>query len=173
MKYFILSEQEENNPNPDIKNWFGKITSKDNSEQFDAEKSWILLDSKLKADSIYMDILTFPCIFVSEKVMKVIWMYRRGIKAIKIILIDPDSQNSLFYYLPELPEHRLLSMESTFDKTKSRLLKGSLDKNKIQDIPFFILGEVSKATLVIREDVAESLIRRNVRGIKLQELLIV
>lgn len=173
MKYFILSEQAENNPIPDIKNWFGKINSKNNSEHFDFEKRWILLDSMIKEESIYMDILTFPCIFVSEKVMKVFCMYRSGIKATKAILLDSDSKNSLFYYLPELPKYELLSKESTFDKTKSRLLKGFLDKDKIQDIPFFILGEISKATLVIREDVAESLIRRNVRGIQLQELSMV
>lgn len=172
MKYFVFSEQMENNPIPDIKNWFGKITSKDNSENFDSERGWILLEAKLKAESIYMDILTFPCILVSEKVMKVIWMYRRRTNATKVILLDSDSQNSMLYYLPELPRHEYLCKESTFDKTKTKLLEGALDNNKIQDIPLFILGEVSKATLVIREDVVESLIRRNVRGIKLQELSI-
>lgn len=173
MRYFILSEQAENNPIPEIKNWFEKITSKDNSEHFNTEKQWILLESKLKDDSIHMDILTFPCILVSEKVMQVIWMYKRGIKVIKTILLDTESQKSLLYYLPDLPKHNFLSNDSTFDKTGSRLVKGLLDKKKIEDIPFFILGEINKATLIIREDIVESLIRRNVSGIKLQELPIV
>ncbi len=69
------------------------------------------------------------------------------------------------YYLVKLLQYEVLQEESILDKTKSKLIKEILNAEKIDSLPFFLVGEITKSTFVIREDVTESLIHRNVKEI--------
>lgn len=169
MKYFIL-ETERKNSLPEIYKWFGTLSPESNKERFSAAPTWIMLDADIRERTLYADLLSFPCMLLTEKVLQVFRMYHSPIPTKKTILINKKNQMSFFYYLAELPVHFVLSEASELDRVKSNVIHGVLDKEKVKGIPFFLIGEVSSPALVVKEDVAESLIRRNVRGIKLLEL---
>lgn len=176
MKYFIVTEHTERNPLPQLTNWFGKISMDDNSDNFSMEPRWNMLDAKIKPEAFGSDILTHPCILMSDKMMKVLQLYQKAIKSKKVVLIDRKNQKYLLYYLAEISKYYLLTQNSTFDKVKSQVIQGWLNQDMINQLSMpacFLLGEISTPTLVLRLDVVESLIRREVRGIHLQELNIV
>lgn len=172
MKYFILSEEEKNSL-PQIKNWFGILSAKDNSENFFHIPAWNMLDTDIKEKTLYGDIVSFPCILITEKVLQVLKLYQGTLPFKHIILLDKKNEKFFAYLLVKLPIQHGLSKESILDKTKSKLIKGILDRKKVEGIPFFLVKEITKPTFIIREDVTESLIRRGIRGIRLQELDII
>lgn len=172
MKYFMLSE-EEKNVLPEIQKWFGRLSHRDNSEKFSDIPVWNMLETKIKERTLYVDILSYPCILLTEKIIQVLELYYETLPSKHVILLDRKNQMFFMYYLVKLPRYEVLQEESILDKTKSKLIKGILSAKKIGSLPFFLVGEITKPTFVIREDVTESLIRRNVKGIQLQELDIV
>lgn len=169
MKYFIL-EEERKNPLPEIGCWFGTLTPKSNTEKFSLLADWVILDAKIRDVTLYGDILSYPCILLSEKMLKVFEMYCGALPSKRIVLLNKENQIYFVYYLPKLPAYSVLRKESELDKMKNQVVKGILEKEKMKGIKVFLLEGVMKPTLVIGEDVAESLIRREVKGIRMQEL---
>lgn len=169
MKYFILSEEVKNSL-PQIKNWFGILSAKDNSERFPYIPAWNMLDTDISEKTLYGDILSFPCILLTEKVFQVLKLYQGTLPFKHIILLDKKTQIFFTYLLVKLPIQDGLREESILDKTRSKLIKGIWDRKRIEGIPFFLVKEITKPTFIIREDIVESLIRRGIKGIQLQEL---
>jgi len=167
MKYFMLAE-ETKNPLPQIGYWFGTLSPKSNTEKFGGAPTWVILNAAIKDITLYSDVLTYPCILLTEKVLQVFQMYHGKFPSKPVILLDKKNQIDFLYHLAKLPIYSVLREESKFDRLKSEVIHGVLDKEKISGMPIFLIGEVTKPTLIIREDVAESLIRRSVKGIKLK-----
>ena len=72
--------------------------------------------------------------------------------------------------MPIFEKIEALSEESEFNLDRTVVKKIVLDKDKINGIKIFQIKESSKTLIVIRLDVAESLLRRHFRGIKLERL---
>jgi len=159
MKYFLL-EEESKDPLPEIGYWFGILSPESNTGRFLGTPLWVLLDAAIRPATVYADVLSYPCILLSEKTVKVFEMYlgQRGYK--RVLLMDKKNQTSLVYFLIKLPRCSFLREESELDKIKSHMISGIFDQEKIDDEPIFLLGEVTKPTLVVREDVVESQLRR-------------
>ena len=67
-------------------------------------------------------------------------------------------------------EINALSDRSEFNMNKTIVKKIVLDSQKIKGEKIFKLAESSKTLVVVRLDVAEFLLRRNFKGIKLERL---
>jgi len=169
MKYFIL-EEEQKDPLPKIGYWFGTLGPESNTTRFFTTPVWVMLDAEIHSTTLYADVLSYPCILLSEKAAKVFDMYLDQQIFKRVVLMSKKSQTSLVYFLAKLPRCSFLGEESEYDKIKSHVIRGILDQEKLEEVPIFLLGEVTKPTLIIREDAAESLLRRGIKGIKLQEI---
>lgn len=96
--------------------------------------------------------------------------YNRNIIFKRTALIDRNNQKQKIYYIPIFEEVETLHKDSKFNWNKSGLEKIILDKDKIKDKKIFKVKESSERVIVIRLDVAESLLRRKLKGISIERL---
>ena len=73
-------------------------------------------------------------------------------------------------YIPILEEIESLSEKSEKGVNKTIYKKIVLDKEKIKDKKIFKIKESSKTMVVVRLDVAESILRRKPKGVFLEKL---
>jgi len=101
---------------------------------------------------------------------KIIEKYDRNIVFKTLVLIDSLHDRQENYSLPIFEEIECLSDKAELNLNKTVVKKIVLNKEKIKDKKIFKIKESSKPLIVIRLDVAESLLRRDFRGIKLERL---
>ena len=116
----------------------------------------------------YPDFIDAPILLVSEKLKSLVSNYQKNIWMRTIVLInEQDHQQQIYYaiYPPKLP---YISKQSVFNQGQ-QLEKFILDETKVGYNRIFI-AEGMERYLIIRLDVAESVLRRNVNGIIFKEI---
>lgn len=171
MKYFLISTELDNNPLPQITNWYEQIDPRDitperagNIPQF----TQLLVNNG--ADAVFSDILSMPGFLVSSMVHGVMKLYDPYIKYRQMLLFDQQAKVVELYHLPILPVSDCLSPESELNRDKSKVIHGVIDLEKAQARPIIKLGGVTNTHIAFRLDVVESILRRGAKGIKLTEL---
>lgn len=167
MKYFLLSKDKAFITAPDILNWYEDLKLIDEKNLYKMEKRKIL---KIKGEKrrVWTDVISVPNFFVSKKIKEIIEKYDNKIKFKQVILLDSENETKEVYYLPLLEFIDCLSDKSNIKM--NRIEKGVLEKEKIKDKIIFRIGDVKNRYVVIRLDLAESILRRNARGISLEEI---
>jgi hypothetical protein len=147
MKYFLLKVHEAFTP-PRLENWFGKLDA--NGAKFTSTREvFMLSDSQ---NMIFTDVILHPCLMVSEEAKKVIEMYEPYLLFQRIILLNRKKKVSSSYYLPLLRESHPAALQS---QNAQALIKTVID---------------TKVQIFIRLDLVESMLRRKMVGIGLQEI---
>jgi hypothetical protein len=171
MDYFLLKQDERCTAIPTIVNWTKEIDVRNltlvNSDKI---KDAMVLYVKTSNNNNYVDILEHPFFLVSENIKKIIEKYDPNIIFKMICLVDFKNSKQNIYYLPIFEEIEALSQAAEMNLNKTVVKKLILNEEKINNKKIFKLKESSKTMVIVRLDVAESLLRRDFNGISLERL---
>lgn len=139
-------------------------------EGFDRLSKWNLVEMELPMEYFFPDLLCRPFVMVSEEMIKTILIYQpenlyRGVK-----LWQRKSGTNASYFIPLLDELPCLSERTQYNSAGNRILKPILDKSKTGDLAVFRIKGFDKSSIVGREDFVESILRRGIRGIRMEEV---
>ena len=170
MKYFLL-ETDERNQNPYNINRNHAIDIRLlNKEGIGHLPMWNIVEMKLPEEGFFPDIICNPCIFLSEVCIKTVTMYQPDVLYKGIKLWDRKSGINATYFLTILDELECISDKTQFNSIGNRIVKLVLDKDKIRGKAVFRIKGLDRQGIVGRLDFVESILRREVKGIKLTEI---
>lgn len=171
MDYFLLKQDKRYSYTPQITNWFDMINVKNlNLINADKIKDVIILYVKAHENNNYLDILDNQLFLVSEPMKKTLEKYDPNIIFKMIVLTDFKNSIQNVYYLPIFEEIEALSEDAEMNLNKTVVKKLILNEEKIKNKKIFKLKESSRTMVVVRLDVAESLLRRDFDGIILEKV---
>ncbi|AJH01455.1 hypothetical protein LF65_04926 [Clostridium beijerinckii] len=171
MDYFLLKQDEEYTNSPVLIDVFKKIGVR-NISLLNAHKiqDIIIFNVKCTDETEFLDILDRNLFLISEEMKKIIEKYDLRIIFKTIPLIDLERGKQGNYYMPIFEEIEALSEKSEWNLNKTVVKRIILDKEKIKDKKIFKIKESEKTLIVVRLDVAESLLRREFKGMCLKRL---
>ncbi|UZP04980.1 hypothetical protein JW813_08205 [Clostridium botulinum] len=171
MDYFLLKQDEEYTNAPMLMDVFKNIDVR-NINLLNAHKidDIVILNVKCNDETEFLDILDRNLFLISKEMKKIIKKYDSEILFKTIPLIDLPHERQENYYMPIFEEIECLSEKAELNLNKTVVKKIILDKEKIRNKKIFKIKESSKTLVVIRLDVAESLLRREFKGMCLERL---
>ncbi|WP_252238054.1 hypothetical protein [Clostridium sp. VAP51] len=171
MDYFLLKQDEEYTNAPMLMDVFKNIDVR-NINLLNAHKidDIVILNVKCNDETEFLDILDRNLFLISKEMKKIIKKYDSEILFKTIPLIDLPHERQENYYMPIFEEVECLSEKSELNLNKTVVKKIILDKEKIRNKKIFKIKESLKTLVVIRLDVAESLLRREFKGMCLERL---
>lgn len=88
------------------------------------------------------------------------------------VLLDNKRAKICNYYLPIFEKSTAFHSITQWNRIHTAIVKLVLDSDKLkkQNLPIFCVQTDIKPTVIVRLDVAESILRRNPAGIMLQEI---
>lgn len=171
LEYFLLQQDRRYCNTPILKNVFNSIDKKDicieKSSRIDDITS-VFVESNKRMQ--YIDILDMQLFIVSEEMKALLEMYEPQMIFKTISMIDFNNQVNTLYYLPIIEEVDCISGKSVFNLDKSVLKKIVIKEENIADKSIFRLKGVDTPYIIIRLDLAESIMRRKFKGVKLTRL---
>ncbi len=102
--------------------------------------------------------------------LKTMLMYQSDIPYKGVKLWDWKNGANATYFLTVPDRVEAMSGRSEFNTVGNRIRKLALDKGKTADLAFFRLEGMDRNCMFGRMDFVESLLRRDVRGIRLSEV---
>lgn len=132
----------------------------------------IIFQVKAEADSDFLDILDKQLYLISDRLKKIVEKYEPEMIFKMMPLIDLKHEKQENYFLPIFEEVEALSPKCEFNLNKSIIKKLILLEEKIKDKKIFKIKEGEKPLVVVRLDVAESILRRNFIGIALEKITV-
>lgn len=171
MEYFLLKQDEEYTNEPVLKDVFNTIDFR-NINLLNAHKidDVVIFNVKCDEETEFLDVLDRNLFLISEKMKKIIEKYVPQSLFKTIPLIDLNNGRQENYYLPIFEEIECLSENAELNLNKTVVKKIILDKEKIKGKKIFKIKESEKTLVVVRLDVAESLLRREFKGMCLKRL---
>ena len=171
MNYFLLKQDEDYINAPVLMDVFNKLDVR-NINLLKAHKidDILIFNTKCDEETEFLDILDRNLFLISEKMKKIIEKYVPEILFKTVPLIDLKYKKQENYYMPIFEDIECLSEKAELNLNKTVVKKIILDKEKIKGKKIFRIKESSKALVVVRLDVAESLLRREFKGMCLQRL---
>jgi len=135
------------------------------AEQFSGRNYNILVQSDKR--NMYLDFLEFPLPLLSTPLKDVFFSYVPDMPCSCVLLSDRELRQQHTYWIFELE-----CLECLADKTElypdGTLKKIVLDKEKLKGNAVFRVNGIAQKPIIIRRDVAESILRRSMLGIKLE-----
>lgn len=172
MKYFLLSCEEKGNPVPRLVNWMARLDYRA-IQTGDIEKlpPRTLLYIENNPETVFPDIIDNPFFLVSKTIWDVMKKYDIRQAGKQIVLLDGVYGFAEIYYLQHLQECTCLHADTRFNNDGSVIKKLILDKAAAGGLPpFFKVKGVQKDYAVGRLDFVESILRRDAKGIRIEEL---
>lgn len=173
MKYFLLSQDRDYKRIPQIKNFNAIAMRKDFTPENCKRIKDINVVDVSSADPInYIDLLDMQAYLVSAKIKKVLMMYDASLRFKMFCLLNKavNGGENGEYYAPIFRRIDCMSPSSKCNLDKSHIEKMVLYKDKISHAPFFCVDRIKKEAVVVRLDVGESLLRRELRGLKFEKI---
>lgn len=123
---------------------------------------------KTKPTVLFMDILQPKATLVSSKLKAILGRYMPNMPFHSVVLVDQKRGKQAAYWLMEPPFVDCLSAKSERDWDGS-IKRMVIDEEKTDTTPILRVKGLPNETIIIHLAVAESLLRRDVTGIKLQK----
>lgn len=171
MDYYLICQDEEYSNYPRINNLYNSIELKP-KEICDYKKIEDKTTLKISDDfSIdYLDWVDKQILLVSSKMKEIMEIYERYIKFKTVVLHEQKKLINNFYYVPMIKISSCLSKESIWNMNKSEIKKIVLNKENLPVNSIFQIGGVNTRYYIARLDLVESLLRRNIEGIKFEKV---
>lgn len=171
MDYFLLKQDERYTNTPRLIDIFNKLDVR-NINLLKAHKIEDIIVFKVKTSdgSEFLDILDNQLFLISKPMKEIIEKYDSGIIFKTLALIDKPNNKQKNYYLPIIEELEALSEAAELNLNKTVVRKLILNREKIQEKKVFKIKESLRSLIIVRLEVAESLLRRNFKGIKLERV---
>jgi len=162
MDYFIIKQDPDLAHVAKIKDWNKVLSSVSVNTKIAYVEDHIFKE--------YPDFYETPDLLMAKKFKKVLGLYQSEIEFLTVVLVDKKDKNQVSYDLIRVPTVDCMSSESKthFDNVSELVL----DVSKIDDHRIFkVKGYGNK--LIVRLDVAESLLRRGAYGVALEKVKII
>lgn len=170
MKYFLIETDEKNkNPYNINKNHALDIRYL-TREHVHRLPIWNVVEMDFPPEGFFPDMICSPCLLLSELCVKTVTMYDPGIIYKGIKLWDRKSGVNVTYFLTVLNEVDCISDKTQYNSIRNRIVKLVLDADKIGSKVFFKIKGFERNCIAGRLDFVESMLRRGVRGITLEEV---
>jgi len=171
MDYFLLKQDEEYTNAPVLMDVFNKIDIRNINLLKDHKiEDVVIFNVKCTDETEFLDVLDRDLFLISEEMKKIMGKYDPGILFKTIPLVDLAHERQENYYVPIVEDLECLSENAELNLNKTVIKKIILSKEKIKNKKIFKIKESSKTLVVVRLDVAESLLRREFKGICLRRL---
>lgn len=171
MRYYWIKEDKNYTPAPQIKNWFGAFDIRKLKPGYYKEiPKRMLFYIERNPNTIFTDILVFPFFLVSEKIKDCLQLFEPNLEFKEFILLDRSNRKAQEYFLPQLSELSCLTKNSQFNLDHSKLNYIELNPEEIKEKAIFTLAEVKSRYVIARLDVIESMLRRNAKGLCIEEV---
>lgn len=173
MRYFVLKQHQKASYPPVLRDVFTKIKKKNiNISCHHLIEEPIFFDVSNR-DCRYYDVIDRDLFLVSETLWNVFLIYLPDMHSKIVALIDHHNLRIENYYIPIFEEFNCLSEKSIFNRSKTVLKEMVLDYRLLSsaDIPIFCIKIDVNPIVIVRLDVAESILRRNPIGIQLEEVM--
>ena len=115
----------------------------------------------------FPDVLSRSLFMVTNKVFDVIKLYEPTVYSKQVILLDGEHSKSETYHLPILKYLDCLHSDTVWKPGTKHFNRLVLDKAKLGNTAIFRPMGASHTIAIIRLDVAESILRRDAKGIGL------
>lgn len=135
------------------------------AEQFSGRNYNILVQSDKR--NLYLDFLEFPLPLLSTQLKDVFISYLPELPCSCVLLSDRELRQQHTYWIFELACLECLA-DSTELYPDGTFKKMVLDECKIKENAIFRASGITHKPVIIRKDVAESILRRSMLGIKLE-----
>lgn len=170
MEYFIL-ELDENYTPPNLIRGTEKLNPRilKNTRWYQMPK-YMMFELKQDMQRVFTDIMFHPCFMVSETVRKAIMLYEPYMEYISVIVADREKKISRRYYIPVQEEVDCLTDNSRFNVDKSVIYHAQVDESRIRGKVLVSVSGINCRCILIRMDLAESILRRHTIGIGLKEI---
>lgn len=171
MDYFLLKLDERYGNIPVLLDVIKKIDPR-NINRLDAHKiaGTIIFYVRADAGTSYPDILDRQLYLVSGGLKKIVEKYEPDTLFKTLPLIDLKNQRQENYFLPVFEEVEALSPRCEFNLDKSVVKKLVLQGDKLKGKKIFRLKGCAETLVVVRLDAAESILRRDFTGIRLERI---
>ncbi|OAB45500.1 hypothetical protein [Paenibacillus glacialis] len=171
MDYFVLRQDERYTNIPMIEQLRTQIETR-NIHLTDAHKipDTSIFYVKADQDTSYLDLLDRQLVLISRSMKQLIDLYQPEYLTKVVVFMDKVMQKQSEYYLPIFKEISCLSPNTQFHNDHTTIRKLVLQESQIQNHPIFQIKESEKPLIVIRLDVAESILRRGFTGILLDRV---
>jgi len=168
MKYFQLTLNPRYNPAPYIRGWSQKydtrfISAKSSHKLPSRDLLFVEPDENL----VFPDVLSFPFFLVTVKVLNAIKLYQPTMVSKQIILLDGKNSKSETYFLPILNSVDCVHPDTVWKSDKKHFKALILDKSNLGKDVIFRPAGASHSIAIINLDLAESILRRDAKGIGL------
>ena len=164
MKYFVVSV-DSNYVAPVPVGWQGIIDKKTIHRKKVYEiQEHLLFRVESHMQTVYTDVITFPCFMVSETVKKVISKYQPFLKYTRVVLLQKEKETSMAYYIPFLEQAGKGMKNGT-----GKLLLGR------EQTDGRIIAEIQAGDnirIMMRMDLVEGILRRKTVGVGLEEIVL-
>jgi len=171
MDYFLLRQDERCSYVPRILDWFNRINVKNlNLENAYKVKDETIFYINSDSSNNYYDILDNQLYLVSEEMKKILEKCNPNIIFKMAVLTDFKNSKQAIYYIPIFEEIEALSEDAQMNLNKTVVKELMLNEDKIKNKKIFKLKESSRTMVIVRLDVAESILRRDFNGVKLEKV---
>lgn len=170
MKYFLIETDEKNRIPYNINKNHVIDVRVLTVEDFDRLPMWNVVEMDFPREGFFPDMICTPFLLLPEIYLKTVMMYQKDVLFKGIKLWNKESGINATYMLTILEEPDCLSDKTQFNSVGNRIWNMVLDKEKVSSKAVFRFKKCGKNGMIGRMDFVESILRREVKGIKLTEI---
>lgn len=171
MEYFVISQDESLQDH--LMTFEGlraaNSTLEVTSDQADAIHDLTVVFVNGDTDYVCPDFIERPVVLVSDTMKKVFEMYDDDVIFKCAVLTNVSEESQRVYWLMLVDRLDCLSEQTEFDKTGG-VKRIVIDPDRAKGHAVFRIKGIAETTLVINLDIAESLLRRELFGMKISEI---
>ncbi len=169
MKYFLIGTDEKNRIPYNInKNRVVDVRTL-TREGIGTLPMWNIIGMDLPDEGFFPDLICSPFVLMSKNCIKTAAMYQTDIIYRGVKLWDKGSGVNRTYYLTILEELDCMSGQTQFNTVGNRVTRLVLDRDRIGGNAVFRIKGYNRSCIAGRLDFVESLLRRGIEGITLEE----
>jgi len=174
MRYFAMKQDERITDMPYPRDFFEKIDVR----HITAKKAGLvpartLIRLRPSESTVFPDVLCNPALLVTREMRDVIKGFDEYLLYRQIVYLDPDNKLIQLYFMPMLDAIDCLSEESEYvNESRAAFSKLVIKKAPIRDKSLFQIKNKTQRVIIVRLDLAESLLARDCKGFTLAEAVI-
>lgn len=169
MKYFLIGTDEKNRIPYNInKNRVVDVRTL-TREGIGTLPMWNIIGMDLPDEGFFPDLICSPFVLMSKNCIKTAAMYQPDIIYRGVKLWDKGSGVNRTSYLSILEELDCMSGQTQFNTAGNRITRLVLDRDRIGGNAVFRIKGYNRGCIAGRLDFVESLLRRGIEGITLEE----
>ncbi len=127
---------------------------------------------ELEQEIAFLDIMNSPVFMVTKEFANLIRIYCPATKFKYMVLFDERNRRAVSYQIPSLPEIDCLDENSELSRDGNTIIRGILCGEKIQNVPIFRLKGAKGRYIMANLAFVESVYRREVRGMGIEEFVV-